>query len=449
MIMTPNDLALHTDFYQLTMAASYFAQGMDRKAVFGLTVRGLPPRRGYLVAAGLEAVLDYLEGFRFSEAQIAYLGSLGRFQPEFLDYLAKLKFTGAVRAMPEGSVCFAGEPLLEVSGPIIEAQLVETFIINTINLNTMLASKAARCALAAKGRTCVDFSLRRTHGLSAGLAVARSSAIAGFAGTSNVAAAAWLGTVPVGTMAHSFVEAFGDEEAAFEAFAQSFPGMCVLLVDTYDTATGLKRAVKVAKNLAAKGRRLAGVRLDSGDLARLSQEARRLLDANGLTDAKVVISGSLDELSIAKLLDQGAMVDILGIGTKMGSSADAPYLDLAYKLVSYDGRPTLKLSIGKESWVSAKQVWRELGPDGTIKSEVLGLASEERPGRALVAPVMEGGRRLGPEGGWRAARERFQDEIKTLPAACLELGSPQPLTPSISPALQERQDQARQRALGT
>ncbi len=439
--------ALHTDFYQITMAASYFQHGMNGQATFSLFAHDLPAQRGYILAAGLAEALAYLEEFRFTPEELEYLRSLERFSPEFLEHLAGLRFSGEVWALPEGTACFAGEPLIEVSAPLIEAQLVETRLIQIINLHSTLASKAARCVQAADGRACVDFSLRRTQGLEAGWAAARSSAIAGFVGSSNVEASRRLGTTPVGTMAHAFVEAFGDELAAFRAFADSFPEGTVLLVDTYDSVEGLHRAVKVAGELKARGSRLLGVRLDSGDLVEMSRQARQILDQAGLEDARVVVSGSLDEFRMAEVVEQGAMVDIFGVGTKMGSSADAPYLDLAYKLVSYQGRPTLKLSTGKETWASPKQLWRQLDGEGKIARDILGLRGQELPGQPLLEKVMAQGRRLAPEPGWRAAQERFAGQLASLPGACLRLKDPAPLEPNPSEELEQVQEQARQAAL--
>ncbi len=441
--------ALHTDFYQLTMAAAYFRQNMNRPATFSLFAHGLPAQRGYILAAGLADALDYLEGFCYTPAEIEYLGSLERFSPEFLEFLAGLRFSGEVWALPEGTACFAGEPLVEVTAPLIEAQLVETRLIQILNLHSTLASKAARCVQAAQGRTCVDFGLRRTQGRDAGWAAARSSAIAGFVGTSNVEASWRLGTTPVGTMAHAFVEAFGDELTAFRAFADSFPHGTVLLVDTYDSVEGLHRAVTVAGELAQRGCTLLGVRLDSGDLVGMSRQARQILDQAGLEQTRVVVSGSLDEYRIDELVRAGAMVDIFGIGTKMACSADAPYLDLAYKLVNYDGRPTLKLSTGKETWASAKQLWRQAGLDGVVQGDVLGLREQEQAGRPLLEPVMEQGRRLAPEPGWRAAAERFADQLASLPETCRRLNDPIPLEPTPSPELRQVQEKARQAALGS
>lgn len=439
--------ALHTDFYQLTMAASYFAQGMNGEATFSLFNHGLPPVRGFMVAAGLEMALEYLEDFSFSDEDIDYLASLGRFQPGFLDHLAGLKFQGEVWAVPEGTILFAGEPIVEVTAPLIQAQLVETLLINIFNLHTTLASKAARCVIAAGERKLVDFGLRRTQGREAGMAAARSSAMVGFVGTSNVAAAKAYGLTPVGTMAHAFVETFGDEKRAFEAFAASFPDHSVFLVDTYDSLIGLKHAVQVAARLEAEGHKLVGVRLDSGDLVSMSKKAREILNHAGLSHASVVASGSLDEVRIAELVRRGAKVDMFGVGTRMGSSADAPYLDFAYKLVSYQGRPTLKLSAGKETWAGAKQVWRQLDSTGRIKHDLLGLRDEQQKGQTLLRPVMAEGRRRGDTGGWSMARGRFEAGLESLPMRVKLLDGPRPAPVEPSDALQELQARTRQAAL--
>jgi nicotinate phosphoribosyltransferase len=445
--MSRESLALHTDFYQITMAATYYSHQMNGEATFSLFAHHLPPDRGFMVAAGLEPALNYLESFAYTDEDIDYLASLKRFDAKFLDFLKGLRFSGEVWAMPEGTVFFAGEPILEVTAPIMEAQLVETYLINVMNLHSILTSKAARCVMAAEGRICVDFSLRRTQGLDAGLAVARSSAIAGFTGTSNVAAAKAFDLVPVGTMAHSLVEAFGDEQSAFEAFAKTFPDHTVLLADTYDSRSGLKHAVEMAAKLKESGHKLVGVRLDSGDLVIMSRRAREMLNQAGLEKASVVVSGSLDELAIARLLADGAQVDTFGIGTKMGCSADAPYLDLAYKLVSYQGRPTLKLSSGKETWASPKQLWRRLDAQGHIKEDILSLRQEEQDGQPLLEPVMSQGKRLGPKQDWRQAKARYENQRQALPRACLRLGGPVPIQVEASPALKAVQDAARRAAL--
>ena len=370
-----------------------------------------------------------------------------RFQPDFLDYLKNMRFSGEVWALPEGTVCFGGEPLLEISAPIIEGQLVETYLINVLNLNSMLASKAARCVIAAQGKTLVDFSLRRTQGLEGGLAAARSSALVGFAGTSNVAAAAELGTDPVGTMAHAFVEAFGEESAAFQAFTESFPDHTVILVDTYDTLSGLKKSIEVASEMRSQGHEIVGIRLDSGDLVEWSKKARQMLDEAGFPGAKVVVSGSLDEYRIADLIRAGAEVDMYAVGTKMGSSADAPYIDLAYKLVSYEGRPTLKLSVGKETWVEAKQIWRCLNESGRIERDVLGLRGEELPGEPLLTKVMQNGEVLPPLPDWRQARKVFLNDLKRLPEPCLGLGTTCNVEVRASDELRALQKKAREAVL--
>jgi len=439
--------ALHTDFYQITMAASYFTHAMHGEATFSLFAHHLPPQRGFMVAAGLEYALDYLENFGFRPRDLDYLASLKRFRPEFLDFLGGLRFTGEVWAMPEGTVFTAGEPILEVTAPIIEAQLVETFLINVLNLHCTLASKAARCVLAAGGRILLDFGLRRTQGLEAGMAAARSSALTGFASTSNVAAARALGLTPSGTMAHSFVEAFGHEITAFKAFAESFPDHTVFLADTYDSLNGLRHAVDLARKMKEEGHKLVGVRLDSGDLIAMSRKAREMLDDAGLNEAKVFVSGSLDELRIAELLAGGAAVDGFGVGTKMVCSADAPYIDFAYKLVSYQGRPTLKLSSGKETLVAPKQLWRQLDQKRRISSDLLGLRKENQPGDPLLDQMMSQGKRTGPRQDWREARKRFAAQKACLPQACLKLMDPGSIPVEVTPALRKLQDQTRQAAL--
>lgn len=439
--------ALHTDFYQITMAAVYHDRGLNGTATFSLFTHGMPSQRGYMVAAGLEEALDFLEAFSFDSQELQYLKSLGRFSPDFLDRLAGMRFSGEVRAVSEGTVCFAGEPFLEITAPLIEAQLVETRLINIINLQTTLASKAARCMVAARDRKLVDFGLRRTHGLQAGLAAARSSALVGFVGTSNVAAARQYGLTPVGTMAHSYIEAFGDEETAFEAFASVFPDASVFLVDTYDVREGVRHAAQAAKALEAKGHKLVGVRLDSGDLMSLSQEARRMLDDQGLDYVAVMASGSMDEITIDRLVSGGAAIDMFGVGTRMVTSADIPYLDFAYKLVSYEGRPTLKLSTGKVTWVGSKQLWRTIDGQGRMAGDLLSLRQETADGRPLLSQVMAGGRRTGPRTGWREGLSTFRSDLASLPESCLRLEDPEPLKFSVSSTLAELQETTRRQAL--
>ena len=412
------DAALFTDLYELTMAASYLREGMSGDATFSLFVRKLPRGRGFLVAAGLEDVLEFLRSFRFSDAALDYLRSLGRFEPAFLEVLRGLSFTGSVRAVPEGTVLFADEPLLEVTAPIIEAQLVETAVMNFAHLQTVLASKAARVVLAAGGRPVVDFGLRRTHGIDAGMKAARCAYIAGAAMSSNVLAGLAYGIPPSGTMAHSYVSAFPHEIDAFRAFARAFPASTTLLIDTYDTVAAAHKAVTVAREMEARGARLSGVRLDSGDIVVLAQEVRRVLDAAGLTYVKIFVSGGLDEDEVARLLGAGAPIDAFGVGTRMTVSADVPYFDIAYKIVRYEGRNVLKLSEGKTTWTGAKQVWRVRGRDGRFERDVLALADEPPPAGAaepLLVTVMEGGRPGGPHPPLAAIRDRCAAQVAALP----------------------------------
>ena len=415
-------LALHTDLYELRMAASYLKRAMRAPATFSLFARRLPRERGFLVASGLEDCLAYLESLRFEEDDLAYLGEHAGFDREALEALRPLRFTGDVWAVPEGRVVFADEPLIEVTAPIAEAQLVETYLLNQVTFETAVTSKAARCRLAARGADLVDFSFRRTQGVAAAMAVARSAAIAGFVATSNVEAARRLGWQAAGTMAHSYVEAFSTEADAFRAFAEDFPSSAVFLVDTYDTLEGVRRAAAVIGELGLSER--AGVRLDSGDLATLAAEARRLLDAAGLPSVSIFASGSIDEYLIDELARVGAPIDAFGVGTKMGVSADAPYLDTVYKLVAYDGRPVMKLSAHKETAPGAKQLFRH-----PHRGDVIGLREETPPpgAEALLEPAMVAGRRVvAPGPGWQAARGRLDQDIERLPADARRIRDPRP-----------------------
>ena len=420
---------LLTDLYELNMAVSYLRRGMVGSATFSLFARRLPPDRGFLIAAGLEDCLAFLEQFSFTAADIAWLAESQGFTEQDLAALGRVRFTGDVQAVPEGTAVFAGAPLIEVTAPIVEAQLVETMLLNHVTFQTSIASKAARCVLAADGAQLVDFSFRRTQGVEAAMAVARASAIAGFAATSNADAARRYGLMAAGTMAHSYVEAFGSEEQAFTAFAADFPGKTTFLVDTYDTEQGIRAAIEVICRLRLPGP--VGIRLDSGDLARLAFLGRRLLDHAGLADARIVASGGLDEHAIASLVADGAPIDSYGVGTKMGVSADAPSLDSAYKLVAYDGRPVMKLSSGKATWPGAKQVYR--GPAG----DVLGLRQEPGPPghQPLLVPVMRGGRRLGRPEPLAETRRRCAASLAWLPAAARTLRGAKPVPVTVSPAL--------------
>jgi nicotinate phosphoribosyltransferase len=383
------------DLYELTMAAGYFENRKFDRAAFSLFVRDYPPSRRYFVSAGLEDVLAYLKNLKFGRDDVDYLRSLGLFSGDFLSYLRGFRFTGDVLAIPEGRLFFAEEPVLEVEAPLIEAQIVETCLINIINLQTMIATKASRCFQAAGSRRLVDFSLRRTQGTEAGLKAARASFIGGFIGTSNVQAGEVYGLPVYGTMAHSFVTSFEKEIDAFRAFVRAFPENAILLIDTYDTLAGAARAADVGKEMAARGERLRGVRLDSGNIARLSGKVRQILVQAGLGEATIFASGALDEKKIEQIIRRGGDVDAFGVGTKMGVSADAPYLDIAYKMVELGGRAVLKLSPGKTSLGGRKQVFRLRGPAGELKKDVIGLRGEKLPGEPLLRQVMSRGETIG------------------------------------------------------
>jgi nicotinate phosphoribosyltransferase len=433
--------ALLVDLYELTMGQSYLEEGLAREsATFSLFARHLPAHWGYFVAAGLDGVLDFLEALRFSSDDLSYLNTIGLFSAHFLDQLGQLRFSGSVRALPEGTIFFPQEPLLEVTAPLLEAQLVETAVLNQVHFQTLVASKAARCVQAAQGRRLVDFGLRRTHGSDAGLKVARSTYLAGFNSTSNVLAGQCYGIPIAGTMAHSFIQSFSDELTAFRAYARSFPDACVLLVDTYDTLEGTRRAALVGRELAAAGHRLRGVRLDSGDLAELSFPVREILDAAHLEDATIFASGSLDEHAIEAAVARGAPIDAFGVGSRLGTAADSPYLDMAYKLVAVGGRPVLKLSTGKATWPSPKQVWRRINPGGRFEDTV-GLSDDPAPGgaTALLIDVMREGTRLGPE-QLVHAREQTQRGLAMLPAEYRVLDSPAPPPVTFSARLQATRD---------
>ena len=433
-------LALLTDLYQLTMAACYFYQDMQGEATFSLFIRKYPAQRSYFVAAGLAEALHYLETLRFTATDLAYLASTGLFQTLFLDYLKDVRFTGAVQALPEGSIFFADEPILEVSAPIIEAQLAETFIINAVNLQTMIATKASRVIHAAAGRPLVDFSLRRTQGSDAGLKVARASYLAGFAGTSNVLAGKVYGLPIFGTMAHSYITSFHSEIEAFRAFVRNFPVGATLLIDTYDNISGAHHAVTVAKELEAKGQRLEFVRLDSGDMAAISKDVRRLLDDNGLSYVRILASGGFDEHKVAGLLADGAKIDAFAVGTKMGVSADAPYFDIAYKLVRYADQPVMKLSSGKVTLVDKKQVWRTFNAQGAMQGDVIALRDESvSEGSPLLEPVMAGGRITGKLPTLPVSRDYFQAQFAKLPETYKTLRDPASYPVSLSAGLKKLQ----------
>ena len=415
---------LFTDLYELTMAAVYFEREMFAPATFSFFVRSYPSNWRFFIFLGLQEVLDFLETFSFSEEDLAYLKSLKLFSADFLDFLRELRFSGDVWAMPEGAVFFAEEPVLEITAPLPEAQLIETFVINALCFQSLIASKAVRNVLAASGRGVVDFSARRTHGLEAALKVARASYAVGFSATSNTLAGQLYGIPVTGTMAHSYVESFETEIKAFSAFADVFPENTILLLDTYDTLAAAKKAVVVAKALEEKGKKLKGVRLDSGDLAYLAKKVRQILDDAGLTYVKIFVSGGLDEYEIKKLLAEGAPIDAFGVGTKVGVSADAPFLDAAYKLVAYDNRPVTKLSHGKKTLAGPKQVFR-LEKNGKFFKDVICLREENYPeGYPLLEKAMEKGKRLIAPPGLCVLRKAIQQNLEKIPAPFNEVVPP-------------------------
>lgn len=421
---------LLTDLYQLNMMQAYLDRGETRTAVFEFFVRRLPSRRNFLIAAGLEQALAFLETVRFSPDEIAWLAATGRFSQQLLDYLAAFRFTGDVHAMPEGTVFFADEPILRVTAPLPEAQLVETRLINILHFQCLIASKAARFVLAAPGKLLVDFGLRRAHGAEAGLLAARASYVAGFTGTATVLAGRLYGIPMFGTMAHSFIEAHDDEAAAFEHFARSRPDGLVLLIDTYDTETAARKVVALAPRLEEIGIRMAGVRLDSGDMIALSRRVRQILDEGGLEDVTIFASGGIDEAFLLDAARAQAPIDGFGVGTSLTVSSDAPALDCAYKLQEYAGEPRRKLSSGKATWPGPKQVWRQFGPDGHMTGDVLSLEDDDHAGEQLLKPVMQSGRRLREQDSLGDMRARAAANIGALPEPLrlLEPGSAYPVT---------------------
>lgn len=414
--------ALLTDRYQLTMLKGYFDRGMHETATFEFFVRSLPSERGFLIAAGLEQAVEYLEQLRFTADELDWLAGPGEFPKAFVQYLHGWKFTGDVHAMPEGTVCFANEPLLRVTAPIMEAQLVESRLINLLHFQTLIASKAARCVLAAPDRELVDFGLRRAHGAEAGLLAARASFLAGFDATATFLAEKLFGIPSLGTMAHSFIQTHDDETEAFYDFACSQPQNVVLLIDTYDSERGARRVVELAPRLQAQGIVIRAVRIDSGDLNQVARRVRSILDAGGLAKVNIFCSGNLDEYQLQDLLAQGAPIDGFGIGTRLDVSSDAPYLDCAYKLQEYAGRPRRKRSPRKATWPGRKQVYRRYSPDdGRMIGDVLALADDQQDGEALLQPVMRGGRRLQLGSPLVVLRERARAQLARLPDSLRQL----------------------------
>ncbi len=435
------NMSMFTDLYELTMCASYFDNKRLLPATFDLFVRRLPENRGYLLFVGLEQILYFLENVKFTDKHLAYLRKQG-FSQEFLEYMSGFRFTGDVWAMPEGTVAFPCEPMVRVTAPIIEAQLIETFLLNTVNLQTMIATKASRVVHAASPRSVIDFGLRRVHGIDAGLKVARCSYIAGCQGTSNVLAGSEYGIPVSGTMAHSFIMSFEKEIDAFRAFAKTFPDKSTLLIDTYNDIAGAEKAAIVAKELEAKGSRLGGVRLDSGDIAETSKKVRVILDRKGLDYVKIFASGDLDEYQIAEIIAKGAKIDSFGVGTRMGTSADKPYIDVIYKLCETQSRqgaflPIMKLSEGKNTLPGRKQVFRFRDKHGNYKKDMIALAEETVNAEPLLVKVMERGKVIYNLPTLKEIQSRSSENLSKLPSKYKLLTSPQEYPVELSKALED------------
>ncbi len=407
---------LFTDLYELTMAAGYHRHALHiQRATFSVFVRNPGRKRNYFVAAGLADVLAELERYHFTREDIDYLRGLDLFTASFLDYLGTLGFSGDIWALPEGTIFFPEEPLMEITAPLVEAQLIETFVLNTLGLASLIATKASRCIHAARGRSLVDFALRRTQGLDAGDQVARNTHLAGFAATSNVRAGKRFGLPLTGTMAHAFISAYPTEIEAFRAFAEAFPENAVFLIDTYDTLEGARNAATVGREMQARGQTFQGVRLDSGDMVALSHAVRTILDAEGFKDAKIFASSGFDEFGIDDVVRAGAPIDAFGVGTKVGVSADAPYLDIVYKLVRQGGRDVRKLSPGKVTLAGKKQLFRLCDGRGRFREDVIACRDEDMDGaEKLLTPVMVGGRPLEPHPPLAALRRRFEEGFAVL-----------------------------------
>lgn len=426
---------LLTDLYQLTMLQAYHAGGLGQTAVFELFARALPADRGFYVAAGLEQLLDFLEQAAFTREDLDWLRGTGRFTPQFVDSLSQWRFTGDVDALPEGTVFFPDEPLVRVTAPMPEAQLVESRLINILHLQTLIATKAVRSVLAAPGKLLVDFGMRRAHGAEAALYAARASFIAGFAGSATVLAERLWGVPAFGTMAHSFVEAFDRESDAFAVFARAQPQNVTLLIDTYDTEAAAQKVATLAPALAAEGIQIKAVRLDSGDLNAHARRVRGILDHAGLRTVGIFASGGLDEHDLVRLISGGAPIDGFGVGTRLDTSADAPYLDCAYKLQVFDGIPRRKRSEGKASWPGAKQVYRRIGADGRFLGDLITLESAPGEGEPLLVPAMRGGRRVIEGEDLARMRARCADQVARLPPGVRLLRGPAPYPVRVAESL--------------
>lgn len=432
--MNPLSSPLLADLYQFTMLQTYLEQDMQQTAVFELFVRKLPPGRNFLVAAGLEQVLEFLENLQFSAEELDWLAT--RFPPQVINYLERFRFEGDVHAMPEGTIFFPDEPMLRITAPMPQAQLVESRLINLMHFETLIASKAARSVLVAPDKLLVDFGMRRAHGAEAGLLAARASYLAGFSGTATVLAGT-LYDIPVfGTMAHSFIQAHGDESEAFEHFARSHPDNTILLIDTYDTEIAAHKAVALANKLKADHIGIQGVRLDSGDLAAHAKNVRQILDDGGLHGATIFVSGNLDEYKLQALLAANAPIDGFGIGTALDISIDAPALDCAYKLQEFAGKPRRKRSEGKATWPGRKQVYRLFTDDGYLGGDTVALEDDDpQPGAPLIQPFMRAGKRLQPKPSLHELRQQTLVNYDGLPSAMITLETANAYPVTISEAL--------------
>ena len=434
--MNPSSSALLTDLYELTMAQVYVEQQMDQPAVFEFFVRRLPPHRNFLVAAGLEQVLDYLSALHFSMEELAWLGRSEQFRSPLMEYLRTLRFTGDVDAIPEGTIVFPHEPILRIVAPLPQAQLVESRVMNLLNFQTMVASKAARSVLVAEGRPLIDFGLRRAHGAEAALLAARASYLAGFSGTATVLAGMEYGIPLYGTMAHSFVQAHQDETLAFEHFAKIHPDNVILLIDTYNTEAAADKVVALAQRLKTKGIMLKGVRLDSGDLGDHARNVRQILDGGGLSQVEILASGNLDEYRLRDLVQTGAPIDSFAVGTAMTTSSDAPSLDCAYKLQEYAGRPCRKRSEGKATWPGRKQVYRSYTDGGYLDHDIITTDDDQQSGHPLLRSVMKKGRRLAVSPPLADVRRHTAAQLQQLPQSLRTLDSTPAYDVRISEALQ-------------
>lgn len=411
---TSSDTLL-TDLYQLTMLQAYYRYGMEETAVFEFFSRKLPGKRSFLLAAGLEQVLEYLENLHFTSRDLAWIESSGLFSSDLVERLADFRFTGDVHAMPEGTAFFPDEPIIRVTASMPEAQLVESRVVNSLHFQTVIATKAARCVMAAPDKMLVDFGFRRAHGAEAGLLAARASYLAGFNGTATVLAAPEFGIPVYGTVAHSFIQAHDSETEALERFALTQPDNVVLLIDTYDTEAGAAKVVTLARRLREQGIAVRAVRLDSGDLAEHARCVRKILDEGACPDVRIFSSGGLDEFALQGLLGSGAPIDGFGIGTHLDTSSDAPYLDCAYKLVEYAGIPRRKRSEGKATFPGRKQVYRRYNANAHMCGDTLTVAGDSANGEALLRPVMSGGKRLQPKESLGDIRERATTSLQQLP----------------------------------